>query len=78
MAGGKHGVKHGNIQRVLVLEKELRVLHLDPQAAGRKNSWAWLRFLKPQSLSLGTHFLQQGHTYFSKATPSLPRITTPN
>ena len=30
-----HGGKHGSMQADMVLEKELRVLHLDPQAAGR-------------------------------------------
>ena len=29
-----HGGKHGSIQAGIVLEEELRVLHLDPQAAG--------------------------------------------
>jgi hypothetical protein len=28
-----HGGKHGSIQADVVLEKELRALHLDPQAA---------------------------------------------
>ena len=28
-----HSRKHGSIQADMVLEKELRVLHLDPQAA---------------------------------------------
>ena len=28
-----HGEKHGSVQADMVLEKELRVLHLDPQAA---------------------------------------------
>jgi hypothetical protein len=27
-----HGEKHGSVQAERVLEKELRVLHLDPQA----------------------------------------------
>jgi hypothetical protein len=29
-----HGRKHGSLQADMVLEKELRVLHLDPQATG--------------------------------------------
>lgn len=29
-----HGRKHGSVQAAMVLEKELRGLHLDPQAAG--------------------------------------------
>jgi len=28
-----HGGKHGSVQADVVLEKELRALHLDPQAA---------------------------------------------
>jgi hypothetical protein len=30
----RHGRKHGSVQIDMVLEKELRVLHLDLQAAG--------------------------------------------
>ena len=32
-----HGRKHGSVQADMVLEKELRVLHLDRQAAGTKS-----------------------------------------
>jgi hypothetical protein len=32
-----HGGKHGGLQAEVDLEKELRVLHLDPQASGRDN-----------------------------------------
>jgi hypothetical protein len=32
---GNQGGKHGSIQADMVLEKELRVLHLDPTAAKR-------------------------------------------
>ena len=45
------------------------VLHLDSQAAERKNEP-----LKPQSPPLVTQFFQQGHTYSNKAT--LPNSTT--
>jgi hypothetical protein len=31
-----HGRKHGSVQADMMLEKELRVLYLDPQTAGRK------------------------------------------
>jgi hypothetical protein len=31
-----HGRKHGSLQSDMVLEKELRVLHLDPKAARRQ------------------------------------------
>jgi hypothetical protein len=44
----------------MVLEKEQRVLHLDPQAE-IESHWASLELLKPQSPPPVTHFLQQGH-----------------
>lgn len=48
------------------LEKELRVLYLEPQATGSELcQWVWLKHRRPQS----PHFLQQGLTYFNKATP---------
>ena len=31
-----HGEKHGSVQADMVLEKELRVLYLDPQRAGKE------------------------------------------
>jgi hypothetical protein len=67
-----------------VMLKELRILHLDPKTARR------LEFHSGQSLDRGDFiahpqndkFLQQGHTYLNKATPSNsvspcgPRIQT--
>jgi hypothetical protein len=38
-----HGKKHNSIQADMVLEKELRVLHLDPKAARRILSSRQLR-----------------------------------
>lgn len=35
-----HGEKRGRMQADVVLEKELTVPHLDPQAAGREGLWA--------------------------------------
>jgi hypothetical protein len=64
-----HDKKHGSVPAVLMLEKELRVLHLDLkasrrgyllQAARRRVSSALGRASKP--ISTVTHFLQQGHT----------------
>ena len=52
-------------RQTLVLEKELRVLHLDPQAV-EINSHT------ETSKPTVTHFLQH-HTYFYKSTPSLTR-----
>jgi hypothetical protein len=34
--------KHGSMQAKVVLEKELRVLHLDPQAAGGECEPHWV------------------------------------
>jgi hypothetical protein len=72
-----HDWKHGSMQVDTVLEKELRVLHLDLQAAGRESDWAWLEYLSPQSPPptavlppTRPHLLQQGHTYSNKATPT--------
>jgi hypothetical protein len=50
--GIKQSRKHGNVQADMVLERQLRVLHPDQQAAGRERHWAWLEHLRPQSLSL--------------------------
>ena len=44
----QHGRKHGSMQVDMVLERKLRVLHLDLQTAGRDSEpLAWLEFLKP-------------------------------
>jgi hypothetical protein len=52
----------------MVLKKQLRILHLDLQAAGRKRHWGHLGFeiSKPTPV---THFLQQCYTFSNKATP---------
>jgi hypothetical protein len=47
----QHGRKCGCAQTDMVLEKELRVLHLDPQAAGRECD----------TLLTRPHLLRQGH-----------------
>ena len=70
-------VGHGGMSVDMVLEKELRRLHLDPKAAEITVCHT------NHSLSKGdlkahptvTHFLQQGHTYFVKSTP--PSSATP-
>jgi hypothetical protein len=56
--------KYGGVQTDMVLEKELRVRHLDLKAA-KVN---WLELLRPQSLPPLTDFLQQSQAY-SKAMP---------
>jgi hypothetical protein len=44
-----HGRKHGGMQADMALEKELRVLRLYLQLAGRERHWAWLEHLKPRA-----------------------------
>lgn len=46
----------------MVLAKELRVLHLDPEAAEDCVTLARPELLRPQSLPAVAHFLQQGYT----------------
>jgi hypothetical protein len=54
-----------------VLEKELRVLHLDLQGAGSNCATGQgLSIWDLKAHPLVTCFLQQGHTYSNKATPS--------
>jgi hypothetical protein len=74
-----HGRKHGSIQVDMVLEKELRVLHLDKTAARRglpsRQLGGGSQSL-PHSDTLPPtrpHLLQQGHTSFNKATTSPTR-----
>jgi len=52
-----HGGKHGGMQADMVLRKELTVLYLDQQAAGRELA----ETSKPTFIL--THFFQQGHKY---------------
>ena len=67
-----------------MLEKELRVLHLDTQVEDGDcvSHWGQLKHSGPQSTQHSItfpptrpHLLQQGHTYFNKATP--PNSATP-
>ena len=53
-------LRKGSKQADTVLKKELRVLHLDWQAAGMRVmlGWAWFERLKPQSPPPVTHFFQ--------------------
>jgi hypothetical protein len=56
-------------QTDMMLEKELRVLHLDLQAAeGDWDTLATIEFMRSQSRPPVTHFPQQGHTYSNKTT----------
>lgn len=43
-----HSGKHGGTQVDTVMEKELRILHMNQQAAARESCWAWLEHLKPK------------------------------
>lgn len=38
---GHHGRENGGTQASMVLEKYLRVLHLDPWASERERHWVW-------------------------------------
>ena len=41
-----HGGKHGSVQADIVLEKDLRVLHLELQATeDYEPHWAWLEYM---------------------------------
>jgi hypothetical protein len=59
------------MQADMMLEKELRVLHLDLKST-RKYwllPWAELNHRTSEPTPKVTHFLQQGHTYSNKNTP---------
>ena len=47
-----HGGEYGIMQADMVLENEVRVLHLDPQAAerGSETHWVYLEQMRSQSL----------------------------
>ena len=57
-------MQHDGVQAGMVLEKELRFLHINPKATG--SGLSIYETSKPSSTV--THFLQQGHTYSNKAT----------
>ena len=65
------------VQTDMVLEKELRVLHLGVQGAEDTATpgLAWA-YETTKTTSIVTHFLQQGHTYSNKAKP--PNNAIPN
>ena len=76
-----HSRKHGSVPTDMVLEKELRVLHLDPMTAeGNCHSRASLSIYETsKSTSTVTHFLKQGHTHSNKATsPSSATLYGPS
>ena len=56
-----HGRKHGSVQADLVLEKELRVLHLHQQAAGRDTGLGFPKVAAP-SVPVGVHFHADHYT----------------
>ena len=80
-----HGRKHGSLQVDMVLEKDLKILHLDPKVSRRRlssiDSQEKAFFYIVCNLNIGalkptptvTHFLQQSHT--NKA-PWVKRIET--
>jgi hypothetical protein len=60
-----------SIQADMALEKKLRVLHLDPQGAeiNATLGLAWT-YMTSKLTPIVIYFLQQGHNYSNKATPS--------
>ena len=70
-----HARIHWSIQADMVLEKELRILHLDLKAARKKTVFQASRRGVSNPTPTMTHFLQQGHTYSNEATP--PNSATP-
>jgi hypothetical protein len=58
------GRKHGSWQEDMILEKELRVLHLYPKELEALPFPHWLELEQRISKATPTvtHFLQQGHT----------------
>ena len=63
--GGKHGYKQAD----MVLEKELKVLHLDPQKGTVCHTWHSLSIGDLQAHPTVIHFPQPGHTHSNKAIP---------
>jgi len=61
---------NGSIQADMVLEKEIRVLHLDLRAARKKTPHCLpeveLEHKVSKPIPAAVHFLQQGHTYSDK------------
>jgi hypothetical protein len=66
-----HNRKHGSLQADMVLEKELRVMHLDLKAT-RRDYFPGSQEEGLKAYPTVTHFLQQGNTYFK-----IPHSTTP-
>ena len=62
-----YGGKHGSVQAGMVLE-ELRVLPLVRKVARLRLTPMWLGGWSPSPPSRVINFLQEGHTYSSKAT----------
>jgi hypothetical protein len=56
-----HSKYHGSMQADMVLEKELRVLHLDSKATRTDCFLQATRRRPPKPTHTVTHFLQQGH-----------------
>ena len=68
--------RHGNMQANMVLEKELKVLHVDLQATGVCLTRLGLSIHETsKNVSTVTYFFQQGHTYSNNSMP--PNSATP-
>jgi hypothetical protein len=76
-----HGRKHGSIQADMVLEEELRVLHLDPKAVRRRLSHGQLgggfllQWVEPENKEKTSKTHPHNNTSPNKVR--LPNSTTP-
>jgi len=70
-----HGGKHGSVQADLVLEEELRYIHLDAKTTEVKETLGRLVLQRLQSPPTSTrpHPPRQDHAHSSKATPTAAR-----
>nr|XP_038948834.1 uncharacterized protein LOC108352823 [Rattus norvegicus] len=65
----KHGIMEHGLQAGMEMKKE-KGSYIWIGREQEKSQWAWLEDPKPQNPPAGTHFLLQGHTYYSnKTTP---------
>lgn len=61
--------KHGSAQEHVTREENRSSTSGATGKWKRETHWVWLKHLKPPSLLLATHFLQQDHNYSNKSTP---------
>jgi hypothetical protein len=64
-----NGGIHGGMKADMVLERQLRGLHLEGSKK-RLPHWACGLSMRPPKPTLVIHFFQKGHTYSNKGIPS--------